>query len=388
MKVTNRRIAICFLLVLILICSLVTYKIVKWKVYIWLPDYVANVIRDGKKTTVRPTHIMFLFADHYEPGTGNKGADRNRLWLTKYEALADRHRDSYGRKPQHTWFYPYDQRNARVMTDLSEAVRRDYGEIEFHWHHGHDTNESFARKLEEALDWFNSFGAMISIAPGNPRGFGFIHGNWGLDDSRGEKYCGVRRELDILRKAGCYADFTFPSFGWESQPSKINSIYYAWDDDNPKSYNGGEDASVGKSHEGALMIFEGPLGLSFSRELFEYGAVENNEAATKTRVDNWIETGISVKGRPEWIFVKVYTHGIRSQSVILGSETDSMYTYLEKQYGRGDYRLHYVTAREAFNIVRAAEAGLTGDPDLYRNYMIKEPVNRFKECDGSARFGN
>ena len=385
MKIPKRRIATCFLLVVILICTLVTYKIVKWKAYIWLPDYVAHVVHDGKQKTVRPTHIMFLFVDHYEPGTGNKGSDRNRLWLTKYVAMADGHRDSYGRKPRHTWFYAYEHRNPQVMTELSEAVRRGYGEIELHWHHGHDTNESFPMKLEQALDWFNSFGALISIAPGNPVGFGFVHGNWGLDDSRGEKYCGIRRELDILRRAGCYADFTFPSFGWESQPSKTNSIYYAWDDDDPKSYDRGEDASLGRSQDGAFMIFEGPLSLRLSRQLFEYGAIDNDDVATKSRVDSWIRTGIGVKGRPEWVFVKIYTHGIQNEDVVLGHQTDDMYSYLEERYGRGDYRLHYVTAREAFNIVRAAEEGLSGDPDLYRNYIIKEPVNRFATCDGSAR---
>jgi hypothetical protein len=384
MKSLAKRAATYFLLAMILPCTLIAYKIVIWKIYVWLPTYMADKVHEGGQTTVRPIHVMFFFVDHYEPGVGQEGRDRNRRWLSEYMAVADRHRDSYGRKPQHTWFYRYDQRNAEVMRALAEAVYRGYGEIEFHWHHNNDTNESFPGKLKEALDWFNSFGAMVSVAPGNPVRFGFIHGDWSLDNSRGPKYCGVSRELDILREAGCYADFTFPSFGWESQPSKINSIYYARDDDNPKSYDRGEDASVGKSHERVLMIFEGPLGPSFSRQLFEFGAIENRNIPTESRVDGWIARGIGVKGRPEWVFVKLYSHGIRSEGVVLGEQTDSMYTYLERRYGHGDYRLHYVTAREAYNIVRAAERGLSGDPDLYRNYEIKEPINRLTQCGGST----
>lgn len=217
----------------------------------------------------------------------------------------------------------------------------------------------------------------MSIAPGNPVAFGFIHGNWGLDNSLGDKYCGVNREIDILKQEGCYADFTFPSFGLESQPSKTNSIYFARDDDHPKSYDRGEDVSAGEQGQSALMIFEGPIGLRFGRQLFEYGAIENGDPATRSRVDSWVKTCIGVKGRPEWIFVKVYTHGMQSRGVVLGQQTDDMYSYLEQRYGRGKYRLHYVTAREAYNIVKAAENGLSGDPDTYRDYEVKEPLNRF-----------
>ena len=42
--------------------------------------------------------------------------------------------------------------------------------------------------------------------------FGFIHGNWALDNSRPDgKYCGLNNEITLLRDLGCYADFTMPS---------------------------------------------------------------------------------------------------------------------------------------------------------------------------------
>jgi hypothetical protein len=59
--------------------------------------------------------------------------------------------------------------------------------------------------------------------------------------------------------------------------------------------------------------------------------------------------------------------------VVLGEDMDRTLTHLEKNYKDGKkYRLHYVTAREAYNIVKAAEAGLTGNPDDYRDYLIKK----------------
>ena len=53
-----------------------------------------------------------------------------------------------------------------------------------------------------------------------------------------------------------------------------------------------------------------------------------------------------------------------------------MFGYMEERYGHGPYRLHYVTCREAYNIVRAAEDGLNGDPDDFRNYEVAEPRNK------------
>ena len=145
--------------------------------------------------------------------------------------------------------------------------------------------------------------------------FGFVHGNCALDNSTTPDHCGVTRELDALRKAGCYADFTLPSLGSPAQPSKVNSIY-------------------------------------------------------------WVAARVCVKGRQDWIFVKVHTHGAQSRTTCLGPETDAMFGRLERRYGRGGYRLHYVTAREAYNIVRAAEDGLTGDPDNFRDYEVTQPRNK------------
>ncbi|MBN1503770.1 MAG: hypothetical protein JW952_01775 [Candidatus Eisenbacteria bacterium] len=354
------------------------YKIVRWKAYVWLPDYVAGVLAREDAPADSTVHVIFVFIDHYEPGLGDAGAEWNRRWLEGYKALASGHRDSYGRVPQHTWFYAYDHKNEEVMTDLSRAVGEGYGEIEFHWHHGNDTNESFGPKLEEALRWFSSFGAMVSAGPEQRVRFGFVHGNCALDNSTIPEHCGVTRELDALRKAGCYADFTFPSLGSPGQPSKVNSIYYATDDDAPKSYDTGQDARVGVRVADRLLMFQGPMTLTPSRRLFEYGAVENDERPAPGREESWVSAGVCVKGRPEWKFVKVYTHGAQSMKTCLGPETDAMFGRLEEHYGRDRYRLHYVTAREAYNLVRAAEDGLRGDPDIYRDYEVTPPRNRQK----------
>lgn len=359
-------ILLVFVLVLIL-SAYPVYKIVRWKMYIWLPDYISQQWQSvGGVKGVK--HVIFVFVDHYEPGFGNKGVEVNREWINNYKVLTSKHQDSYGRKPQHTWFYAYDHRNGGVMSDLSKAVYDGYGEIEFHWHHGNDTNDSFKSELGEGLKWFNRYGALIDAS--GVVSFGFIHGNWALDNSGEQKHCGVNREMEILKKEGCYADFTFPAFGNSSQPSKVNSIYYALDDDRNKSYDTGIDAKVGVKDSKNLLIFEGPLSFG------EYGAVELDPYPSQKKIDIWIDSNIHVKGRPEWVFVKVYTHGAQSRKVMFSSVVDNMFSYLEKKYGQGDYRLHYVTAREAYNLVRAAEDDMVGDPDNYLDYQIKKPLNK------------
>ena len=59
---------------------------------------------------------------------------------------------------------------------------------------------------------------------------------------------------------------------------------------------------------------------------------------------------------------------------LLGQPTNDMYNYLEEKYNDGrNYVLHYVSAREMYNIAVAAEAGEQGNPDQFRDYLIPKP---------------
>ena len=56
------------------------------------------------------------------------------------------------------------------------------------------------------------------------------------------------------------------------------------------------------------------------------------------------------------------------------SKATAMHTSFGRKYNDGvEWKLHYVTAREMYNIARAAEDGLVGDPNTYRNYEITAP---------------
>lgn len=331
--------------------------------------------------------VMFLFCDHFEGKALSLTREEVGRWVDQYPRLARRHRDADGRFPRHTWFYIYSDEadNVALLQMLGTLCEAGFGEIELHLHHGHgyyqgrparnlfaevESGPELRSLIRGAVRDFAKAGVLAGRAEGRPGRFGVIHGAWALDNSRWipgyHGWCGVNNELDILRDSGCYADFTFPAWG-TMQPARINSIYYVRDDPlRPKSYNVGVDLRVGRPAREELVIFEGPaLGGS---------DISHANPPTPDRAANWIRSAVHVRGRPNWIFVKVHTHGCQDEEtldLLLGDGLDRFFSHLERTFGNGDpYRLHYVTAREAYNIARAAEAGMDGNPGDFRDFEI------------------
>jgi len=346
----------------------------------WLPAYLAS--RFARRTFTRPTHVLFAIADHFEPDVG--GADvaeqlaRVERWVHEYPTLARRHRDADGCWPRYTFFYPAEAYQPQVLERLAVLCREGFGEVEVQLHHDGDTPETLACKLEQAKRDFARHGLLARERTTGQVRFGFVHGNWALDNSRRDgRWCGVNNELDVLRAAGCYADFTLPSAPSETQTRKINSLYYATDDPaKSKSHDTGRDVTVGGQGNGELLIVQGPLTLNWCRR--KYGVlprIENSELSrwnppTPQRVDLWVRQGIGVQGKPDWIFVKVHTHGANpdNHDVLLGKPLEEMFSYLESAYNDGTrFALHYVTAREMVNLIKAAEHGAAGDPAGHRD---------------------
>ncbi len=349
----------------------------------WIQSYVLDQFRrEGRSPVKGPRHVMFLFTDHFEP---HDQATMDR-WNENYPKMAAGHKDADGKMPQHSWFwyfsYSNEQGKTNFLRQLASWAYDGYGEVELHLHHAFDSQETFLNKMSEMIRLSQETGAMVTQGPRPQTAFGFIHGLWGLDNSRGPGACGVNNELILLRRLGCYADFTQASWG-AMHPKTVNRLYYAVDDPNqPKSYDSGPLMEVGQPARGDLLIFEGPSVVRFavSRPIYDHGDVTQVDLPTPERIDGWVKTGIHVKGRPEWIFVKVFTHGALEEDhvAVLGEWRDKLHSYLEKKYNDGNhYALHYVNAREAYNIAKAAEAGKTGNPNDYRDFLIPPYVNRF-----------
>lgn len=149
--------------------------------------------RPASSDVDRPTHVFFLFADHFEP---DYDVERVERWSARYRALAARHHDSAARPLQHTWLYPGEQVTMPILRALRHLTAAGLGEVELHLHHDFDTADSLRLKLRDAIEDFQRFG-FLKAADGSTR-FAFIHGNSGLDNSNGPVMCGVNTELRPL----------------------------------------------------------------------------------------------------------------------------------------------------------------------------------------------
>lgn len=338
---------------------------------------------------------MLCVCDHFEPlhDTDHSGALRRmEEWQQRWPAMVNEFAGigSDGVGPRHTFFYPVEQYDEQIVRRIAEVCRSSGAETELHLHHDDDTAENLQRVLIEGRDALAGHGLLArENTSGVPR-YGFIHGNWALDDSdpRGAN-CGVRGELGILRQTGCYGDFTMPSAPHPTQTRTINSLYYAKDSMAGKSHDRGESVHWAnpagderRTAEDHLLMVQGPLGLNWKwRKWGLLPKVENAELTganppSAQRFDLWSDLAATVDGpgRPDWRFIKLHTHGGIPQNyeTLLGDPMRRFYDSLSHLAERGVH-LHFVTARELTNIVHAAEDGLRGDPAQYRDHCYSGP---------------
>jgi hypothetical protein len=88
----------------------------------------------------------------------------------------------------------------------------------------------------------------------------------------------------------------------------------------------------------------------------------------------WMNLGIHVQAQPNWLFIKLHTHGGIPQNMktLLGDSMRRFYGHLAQEYNDGkNFRLHFVTAREMVNIIHAAEDDRSGDAGQFRDYRYK-----------------
>ena len=215
-------------------------------------------------------------------------------------------------------------------------------------------------------------------------GYAFIHGNWTLCNAHPDGiHCGVDAELGILEETGCFVDMTFPSAPSPTQPPITNTIYYATDrSEGPRSADRGVPAQVGKVDTPGLLLIPGPLALNWGWRKFgllprlENGDLTAVNPPTLNRLKLWQRQWIHVIDRPEWVFVKLHTHGCDARNIdaLLNEGLPALHSLLETHFTeKNNWAYHYASAREMANIVRAAEQGEFGDPSAYRDYSISAP---------------
>jgi hypothetical protein len=351
----------------------------------WLGGYLREAWRRRSVTYEGPRHLLFALCDHYEPLWGNAspghGLDRVQRWCEDYPKLTAGLRDADGRSPRHTFFFPGEQYRPEYLDKLAQLTRAGLGEVELHLHHDGDNAEQLTQHLLDYTRSFAEHGHLSRDQVGRLR-YAFIHGNWSLANSRRDgRHCGVDGELDVLFETGCYADFTFPSAPDETQHGLVNQLYWPTGDRaRAKAHEKGTRARVGHAMNDRILMVQGPLAIARRPGTLgmriDSAAITARDPATRRRVETWIAQGIHVEHRPEWVFLKLHTHGApeAQASSLLGWPGRHLHELLTGEYNDSErFVLHYVTAREMFNIALASMHGHSGNPDDYRDYFLPPP---------------
>ncbi len=355
----------------------------------WLLRYPAWRLREltnRAKDVEGPTHLIFLVANHFEPPIGPEGLPELKKWCQLARSTGAALRDEDGTPFRHTNFFPAEQYDPALLEMMAELQADGFGEVEVHLHHGveqPDTAESTRRLLLEFRDVLAERHQCLSReSPKASPQYAFVHGNWALANSAGGKFCGVDSEMQILAETGCYADFTLPSAPDRSQVPRLNAIYQCGHPlTEARPHRSGPDLKVGDKPITPI-IFTGPLVFDWTRRVrglpiprLDDGALAQNYPLNLERLNRWRGAHISVGGRPEWSFIKLYSHGFFNwdQDAMIGEQMKRfMGEALEFGQRSGRYKIVFASAREAYNMVLAALEGKSGNPGAFRDYRLRQ----------------
>ncbi len=371
----------------------VLIKKLKWNLP-WMVKYPFERIKSFfHRTAFEEKHIIFTIADHFEPSWSPNGLlpiEEQKAVLEKYHRLArktgERLKDADGTSFRHTYFYPAEQYHPDLLNRTAAMQAEGLGEVEVHLHHGveePDTPGNLRRQLIEFRDRIADEHKCLSRIEGDedPK-YAFVHGNLALGNSADGHYCGVDNELEILSETGCYVDMTLASAPDISQVPMFNKIYEIGNPlDEPVPHRSGTPVAVDNEFPQLPVIFTGPLVLNWERRIggvpvprIDDGALVYNQPMDLARLKRWMNANITVGGRSDWVFVKLYCHGFfeHDQSASIGEDAVRFFSEIvEYGDGAGGFKVHFATAREAANMVFAAIDGEKGDPNDYRNYRLR-----------------
>lgn len=321
---------------------------------LWLLPYLRD--RVDRALHQQPAKRLWVsLTDHWEPWGGRAKEElahsRVARWTERWPVIAhSAPKDANGRPPRYTFFYPQEEYQLQTLRSLEPLVRSGISDVEVHIHHEHDTAATFSEKIDRFCKQLRYEHGMLRERDGRIL-FGFIHGNWALDNSYPDgRLCGVNGEISVLAKLGCYADFTMPSLPSVTQSRIVNQIYWSsGSPDRSKSYDRGIRAEVGGGRQGELLLITGPLGLRYrDRKMprLETGELAVYDLPTSYRIDRWLELAPRIG---EDIFLKLHAHGAREDNgaALLGTAgLAPMFRWLKQAADERGLELHYASAFE------------------------------------------
>src|SRR5262249_54263218 len=105
----------------------------------------------------------------------------------------------------------------------------------------------------------------------------------------------------------------------------------------------------------------------------ENGCLQATQPPDIGRLPSWLRARVQVPTRPDWYFVKLYGHGAeeKAHETMLGQGMVRFHEDLARlACDNPRFHYHYVTAREVYNLIKAAEAGFTGPVSEALDYAL------------------
>lgn len=334
---------------------------------LWLPGLIQDRLARRLHPPEPVTHLWLMIGDHYEPcwnrPDGTTARSRVQAWAERWPRIADHHRDHFDRPAQYTFFYPQEEYRPALLDPLAQMTRDGIADVEVHIHHHNDTEAGFVEKMSGFIQTLRHEHGLLREVNGQPS-FGFIHGNWALDNSRPDgHWCGINNELTLLRKLGCYADFTLPAAPDPCQTRQVNSIYWAVDDPRaPRSHDRGIPVLPGGTPPAdSLLMVQGPLALRWPRDRWPKPALDAGELAghdpvTPDRVRAWFDHAPQVGTHR---FLKLHAHGAPEKNAepLLGRDLDQLFALARAGAHARGWKLVHATAWQVATAIEALVRG-------------------------------
>lgn len=332
---------------------------------LWMPSYLGD--RASRLLGSDPIqHVWLALADHFEPFHGNADFETARrrvdAWRKRWPKIAAGiGSDDTNALPRYTFFYPTEQYHPEILSALAEMTVDGIADVEVHIHHDGEGSDDFIHRISTFCQALVERHGLLRKIKGQTR-FGFIHGNWALDNSLpGNRWCGLNNEITLLRDLGCYADFTMPSGASPSQARIINQIYWCNDDPrNPKSYDQGRPVVKGQAQTGDLLMIPGPLGLRWKGRLLprmETGEVASYDLPSAYRTKRWFDLAPRIGGNA---FIKLYAHGAAEENLnaLLNGGLSALFNFARGEAARRGAQIHFVTTWQMYLAIEAIGNGM------------------------------
>jgi hypothetical protein len=332
---------------------------------LWLWPYLKERARQRSRGRA-PRRVWLAITDHYEPlGMGasvETALRRVARWRDRWPRIAhDAPPDAAGQPAQYSFFYPQEDYHPDVIEGIAEMVRLGVGDVEVHIHHDHETPQSFTAKMREFLTRLRQDHGLLREQDGRTL-FGFIHGNWALDNSRPDgRWCGLNGEISLLHELGCYADFTMPSLQSPTQSRIVNQIYWCTGNpgNSPRSFDHGIEAAPGAGRHGDLLMITGPVGFQFEDRIVPYleaGELAGYRLPLPVRVRTWFDVAPRVG---DDLFIKLFSHGAddRNLDPLLDTALPNLFRWVADEAQRRGMEFHWVTAWQMYSAIDAIAHG-------------------------------